>query len=83
MSQENKAKIEALKAFMFRERESEELYKAVLSVCDLALQIEMGKVMSSTNTGEGRIHSCGRLDAINDLLIEFQKLREEAITHRT
>jgi len=66
---------------MFRTPESEELYKAVLMTCDLALQIEMGKVMASTTTGEARTHSAGRLDAINDLLLEFQKLREEARTH--
>ena len=72
------AKNAAVKAFMFRTPESEELYKAVLMTCDLALQIEMGKVMSPNTTGEARTHSAGRLDAINDLLLEFQKLREEA-----
>lgn len=75
------AKNSAVKAFMFRTPESEELYKAVLMTCDLALQIEMGKVMASTTIGEARTHSAGRLDAINDLLLEFQKLREEARTH--
>ena len=80
---EEKAKIEALKAFMFRDQESQDLYKQVLFVCDLALQVEMSKVMAVNTTGEARVHAAGRLDAINDLLLEFQKLREEALKHRT
>lgn len=80
---EDKARIDALKAFMFREQESQELYKNILVVCDLALQIEMAKVMSLNTLGEARIHAAGRMDAINDLLLEFQKLREEALKHRT
>lgn len=80
---EEKAKIEALKAFMFRDQESQDLYKQVLFVCDLALQVEMSKVMSANTVGEARVHAAGRLDAINDLLLEFQKLREEALKHRT
>lgn len=80
---DEKAKIEALKAFMFRDQESQDLYKQVLFVCDLALQVEMSKVMSANTTGEARVHAAGRLDAINDLLLEFQKLREEALKHRT
>lgn len=81
MSQEQQTKIDITKAFMFRSNESNELYKSVLIVCDLALQIEMGKVMAANTVGEARIHSAGRLDAINDLLLEFQKLREEASKH--
>ena len=81
MNKQEDAKTEALKAFMFRSNESADLYKAVLVICDLALQIEMSKVMSSGTLGEARIHSAGRMDAINDMLIEFQKLREEAKTH--
>lgn len=80
---EDKARIDALKAFMFRDQESQELYKNILIVCDLALQIEMSKVMSPSTLGEARTHAAGRLDAINDLLLEFQKLREEALKHRT
>lgn len=80
---DEKAKIEALKAFMFRDQESQDLYKQVLFVCDLALQVEMSKVMSANTVGEARVHAAGRMDAINDLLLEFQKLREEALRHRT
>jgi hypothetical protein len=80
---EEKARIDALKAFMFKDMEAQELYKQVLFVCDLALQVEMSKVMQVNTTGEARVHACGRLDAINDLLLEFQKLREEALRHRT
>lgn len=75
MSEERK---KIIKAFQFRTHEGEDLYKAVLVVCDLALQIEMSKVMSPNTVGEGRIHSAGRLDAINDMLLEIQRLREEA-----
>lgn len=75
MSEERK---KIVKAFQFKTSEGEELYKAVLVVCDLALQIEMSKVMSPDNVGEGRTHSAGRLDAINDMLLEIQRLREEA-----
>jgi hypothetical protein len=78
---EQKAQVDAIKAFMFRTQESTDLYKGMLIVCDLALQIEMGRVMSSNTVGEARIHSAGRMDAINDLLLEFQKLREEAQKH--
>jgi len=81
MSEQNNAKIDAIKAFMFRSQESADLYKGMLVVCDLALQIEMSKVMSANTLGEARIHSAGRMDAINDLLLEFQKLREEAQKH--
>lgn len=67
-----------IKSFQFRTPEGEELYKSFLVVCDLALQIEMSKVMSATTIGEARIHSAGRMDAINDMLLEVQRLREEA-----
>jgi hypothetical protein len=80
---EEKARIDALRAFMFKDMEAQELYKQVLFVCDLALQVEMSKVMSANTVGEARIHAAGRLDAINDVLLEFQKLREEALKHRT
>jgi hypothetical protein len=76
MTEEERKKI--VKAFQFRTPEGEDLYKAVLVVCDLALQIEMSKVMSANTIGESRIHSAGRMDAINDMLLEVQRLREEA-----
>jgi len=75
MSEERK---KIIKSFQFRTPEGEDLYKSVLVVCDLALQIEMSKVMSANTVGEARIHSAGRLDAINDMLLEIQRLREEA-----
>lgn len=75
MSEERK---KIVKSFQFRTHEGEDLYKAVLVVCDLALQIEMSKVMSPNTLGEARIHSAGRMDAINDMLLEIQRLREEA-----
>ncbi len=76
MMTEERKKI--IKSFQFRTPEGEELYKSFLVVCDLALQIEMSKVMSATTVGEARIHSAGRMDAINDMLLEVQRLREEA-----
>lgn len=76
MMTEERKKI--IKSFQFRTSEGEDLYKSVLVVCDLALQIEMSKVMSANTVGEARIHSAGRLDAINDMLLEIQRLREEA-----
>jgi hypothetical protein len=76
MISEERKKI--IKSFQFRTNEGEDLYKSVLVVCDLALQIEMSKVMSANTVGEARIHSAGRLDAINDMLLEIQRLREEA-----
>lgn len=76
MMTEERKKI--VKGFQFRTNEGEDLYKSILVVCDLALQIEMSKVMSPTTVGEARAHSAGRLDAINDMLLEFQRLREEA-----
>jgi hypothetical protein len=76
MMTEERKKI--IKAFQFRTAEGEDLYRTVLVVCDLALQIEMSKVMSANTVGEARIHSAGRLDAINDMLLEIQRLREEA-----
>jgi hypothetical protein len=76
MMTEERKKI--IKSFQFRTQEGEELYKSFLVVCDLALQIEMGKVMSANTVGEARIHSAGRMDAINDMLLEVQRLREEA-----
>ena len=75
MSEERK---KIIKSFQFRTNEGEDLYKSVLVVCDLALQIEMSKVMSASTVGEARIHSAGRLDAINDMLLEIQRLMEEA-----
>lgn len=79
----DKAVPELLKAFNFRDKEAQDLYKAVLTVLDLALQIEMGKVMNANTLGEQRTHAAGRLDAINDVLVEFQKLRSEAEAKRT
>jgi hypothetical protein len=76
MISEERKKI--IKSFQFRTNEGEDLYRSVLVVCDLALQIEMSKVMSANTVGEARIHSAGRLDAINDMLLEIQRLREEA-----
>jgi hypothetical protein len=67
-----------IKSFQFRTNEGEDLYKSVLVVCDLALQIEMSKVMSVNTVGEARIHAAGRMDAINDMLLEVQRLRAEA-----
>ena len=61
------AQVDAIKAFMFKTQESADLYKGILIVCDLALQIEMSKVMSASTLGEARI--------------QFQKLREEAKKH--
>ena len=75
----NEERKKIIKSFQFRTNEGESLYKSVLIVCDLALQIEMGKVMSANTVGEARTHSAGRLEAINDLLLEIQRLREEAV----
>jgi len=75
----NEERKKIIKSFQFRTNEGESLYKSVLIVCDLALQIEMGKVMSANTLGEARTHSAGRLEAINDLLLEIQRLREEAV----
>lgn len=75
----NEERNKIIKSFQFRTNEGESLYKSVLIVCDLALQIEMGKVMSANTVGEARTHSAGRLEAINDLLLEIQRLREEAV----
>ena len=76
MMNEEQKKI--IKGFQFRTLEGEDLFKSVLVVCDLALQIEMSKVMSPNTLGEARIHAAGRLDAINDMLLELQRLRQDA-----
>jgi hypothetical protein len=57
-----------------------EMFKAVLVVIDMSLQIEMSRVMSAGTTGEARIHSAGRLDALNDILVELQSRRDVAIS---
>jgi hypothetical protein len=50
MSEERK---KIIKSFQFRTHEGEDLYKSVLVVCDLALQIEMSKVMSPEHSRGG------------------------------
>ena len=57
-----------------------EMFKAVLVVIDMSLQIEMSKVMAASTTGEARVHSAGRLDALNDILVELQSRREVAVS---
>jgi hypothetical protein len=55
-----------------------EMFKAILVVIDMSLQIEMSRVMASSTVGEARIHSAGRLDALNDMLVELQSRRDVA-----
>lgn len=55
-----------------------DMFKAVLVVIDMSLQIEMSRVMSASTVGEARIHSAGRLDALNDILVELQSRRDAA-----
>jgi hypothetical protein len=62
---------------------SSELFKAVLVAIDYALQIEMGKVMSASTVGEARIHSAGRLDALNEILVHLQDRRDAALKTKT
>jgi hypothetical protein len=62
---------------------SSELFKAVLVTIDYALQIEMGKVMSASTVGEARIHSAGRLDAFNEMLVHLQDRRSAALKTKT
>lgn len=57
-----------------------EMFKAILVVIDMSLQIEMSKVMSAGTVGEARIHSAGRLDALNDILVELQSRRDVAVS---
>ena len=55
-----------------------EMFKSVLIVIDMSLQIELSRVMSASTTGEARAHSAGRLDALNDMLVELQSRRQAA-----
>jgi len=57
-----------------------EMFKAILVVIDMSLQIEMSRVMSAGTTGEARVHSAGRLDALNDILVELQSRRDVAVS---
>lgn len=57
-----------------------EMFKAVLIVIDTALQFELGRVMSAGTVGEARTHSAGRLEALNDMLVELQNRRQEAMS---
>ena len=57
-----------------------EMFKAILVVIDMSLQIEMSRVMAASSVGEVRIHSAGRLDALNDILVELQSRRDVAIS---
>ncbi len=59
--------------------ESGEFFKAILVHIDAMLQREMLKVMDAGTKGEDRIHSAGRLDAFNDLLVDLQQRRDEAL----
>ena len=70
---------EVEKGFAQRDVPSEELFKSVLFVIDQMLQLEMGTVMSSSTKGEDRIHSAGRLDALNDALVVLQDRRSSAL----
>lgn len=57
-----------------------EMFKAVLIVIDASLQFELARVMSVSTTGEARAHSAGRLDALNDMLVELQHRRDMAVS---
>jgi hypothetical protein len=70
-------------AFGATDPNSVELFKAVLVVIDYALQIEMGKVMAPSTTGEARTHSAGRLDALNEMLVHLQDRRDSALKPKT
>jgi hypothetical protein len=70
-------------AFGATDPNASELFKAVLVVIDFALQIEMGKVMSPATTGEARVHSAGRLDALNEILVHLQDRRDAALKPKT
>ena len=67
------------KSFSATDPNSVELFKAVLVVIDQGLQIEMSRVMSANTTGEARVHSAGRLDALNDILVHLQDKRDTAL----
>jgi len=66
------------RAFENQSPQVTEVFKAVLVVIDVYLQIEMSKVMASGTIGEERVHSAGRLDAFNDMLVELQTRRDVA-----
>ena len=66
------------RAFENQSPQVSEVFRAVLVVIDMYLQIEMSKVMSSGTIGEERVHSAGRLDAFNDMLVELQTRRDAA-----
>jgi hypothetical protein len=70
-------------AFGATDPNSSELFKAVLVVIDYALQIEMAKVMAPSTTGEARVHSAGRLDALNEMLVHLQDRRDAALKPKT
>jgi hypothetical protein len=72
-----------VKALSATDPNSAELFKAVLVLIDEGLQIEMGKVMSPNTTGEARVHSAGRLDAFNDVLVHLQDKRDFALKSNT
>lgn len=70
-------------AFGATDPNSAELFKAVLVVIDYALQIEMARVMAPSTTGEARVHSAGRLDALNEILVHLQDRRDAALKPKT
>lgn len=65
--------------FGFISTDVEQYHKAVLVVVDAMLQQEMLKVMSPGTVGEARIHGAGRMDALNDILVELQDKRTNAL----
>jgi hypothetical protein len=81
MTKEPNARVQ--NAFGATDPNSEELFKAVLIVIDYSLQIEMGKVMSASTLGESRVHSAGRMDALNEILVHLQDRRDEALKTKT
>jgi len=64
------------KAFGFVNADAEELYKAVLVLCDEQFQNDLIRVMDPTCHGETRAHFSGRVSAFNDMLRLFQANRE-------
>jgi len=68
------------RAFQEQSLHCNEMFKAVLVVIDVSLQFELARVMSAGTTGEARAHSAGRLDALNDMLVELQTRRDAAIS---
>lgn len=62
--------------------EQNDIYDAMIREIDRLAAIEVSDAVARSTTGELRVHTCGRAQALQDLVEHFEKIREQIKEHR-